>query len=81
MITPLLTQLTYEGLVDELVGIKNCERPSYPPFRIIIDEVFSLCGTASVCSCAPYRSRHSANCRPVNFPYRPWSCSRSDTSG
>lgn len=25
MITPLLTQLTYEGLVDELVGIKNCE--------------------------------------------------------
>lgn len=27
MITPLLTQLTYQGLVDELVGIKNCERP------------------------------------------------------
>ena len=25
MITPLLTQLTYEGLVDELIGIKNCE--------------------------------------------------------
>uniref|UniRef100_A0A8H8CP98 Sec1-like protein n=1 Tax=Psilocybe cubensis TaxID=181762 RepID=A0A8H8CP98_PSICU len=25
MITPLLTQLTYEGLVDELVGIKNCK--------------------------------------------------------
>ena len=25
MITPLLTQLTYEGLIDELVGIKNCE--------------------------------------------------------
>jgi hypothetical protein len=24
MITPLLTQLTYEGLIDELVGIKNC---------------------------------------------------------
>ena len=24
MITPLLTQLTYEGLVDELIGIKNC---------------------------------------------------------
>jgi vacuolar protein sorting-associated protein 33A len=23
MITPLLTQLTYEGLVDELIGIKN----------------------------------------------------------
>ena len=28
MITPLLTQLTYEGLVDELIGIKNCKRPS-----------------------------------------------------
>ena len=27
MITPLLTQLTYEGLVDELIGIKNCEFP------------------------------------------------------
>lgn len=25
MITPLLTQLTYEGLIDELIGIKNCE--------------------------------------------------------
>lgn len=24
MITPLLTQLTYEGLVDEILGIKNC---------------------------------------------------------
>jgi Proteins involved in synaptic transmission and general secretion, Sec1 family len=23
MITPLLTQLTYEGLIDELIGIKN----------------------------------------------------------
>jgi hypothetical protein len=25
MVTPLLTQLTYEGLIDELIGIKNCE--------------------------------------------------------
>lgn len=24
MVTPLLTQLTYEGLIDELIGIKNC---------------------------------------------------------
>ncbi|KAI0049280.1 Sec1-like protein [Auriscalpium vulgare] len=24
MITPFLTQLTYEGLIDEVVGIKNC---------------------------------------------------------
>jgi hypothetical protein len=25
MITPLLTQLTYEGLIDELIGIEHCE--------------------------------------------------------
>ena len=24
MISPLLTQLTYEGLIDELIGLKNC---------------------------------------------------------
>lgn len=24
MVTPLLTQLTYEGLINELIGIKNC---------------------------------------------------------
>ena len=29
MITPLLTQLTYEGLIDELVGIKNCKHFFY----------------------------------------------------
>jgi hypothetical protein len=25
MITPLLTQLTYEGLIDEIVHVKNCK--------------------------------------------------------
>ena len=25
MVTPLCTQLTYEGLVDEVMGIKNCK--------------------------------------------------------
>lgn len=25
MITPMLTQLTYEGLIDEFLGIKNCK--------------------------------------------------------
>lgn len=25
MITPMLTQLTYEGLIDEFIGVKNCE--------------------------------------------------------
>jgi hypothetical protein len=26
MITPLLTQLTYEGLIDEVIHIRNCKR-------------------------------------------------------
>jgi len=39
MITPLLTQLTYEGLIDELVGIKNCERPSRSSSKITIDHI------------------------------------------
>lgn len=26
MVTPMCTQLTYEGLVDEVIGIRNCER-------------------------------------------------------
>ncbi|KAH7886208.1 Sec1-like protein [Phlebopus sp. FC_14] len=25
MITPLLTQLTYQGLIEELIGVKNCQ--------------------------------------------------------
>jgi hypothetical protein len=25
MITPFLTQLTYEGLIDEIIHIKNCK--------------------------------------------------------
>jgi hypothetical protein len=25
LVTPLCTQLTYEGLIDEVIGIKNCE--------------------------------------------------------
>lgn len=40
MITPLLTQLTYEGLIDELVGIKNCEQPLECPLRVILDGGF-----------------------------------------
>ena len=27
MITPLCTQLTYEGLIDEVFGIHNCKEP------------------------------------------------------
>lgn len=33
MITPLLTQLTYQGLIDEVVGIKNCTSPPPSPLR------------------------------------------------
>lgn len=38
MITPLLTQLTYEGLIDEVVHIRNCKRLAIP----IIHE-FDVC--------------------------------------
>jgi hypothetical protein len=30
LITPFLTQLTYEGLLDEYFGIKNCEYDKKP---------------------------------------------------
>jgi hypothetical protein len=26
MVTPLLTQLTHEGLIDEVIGVKNCTK-------------------------------------------------------
>ena len=35
MVTPLLTQLTYEGLIDEVIGVKNCEHPSLPINRAL----------------------------------------------
>ena len=81
MITPLLTQLTYEGLVDELVGIKNCKRPSRSPSGTIIDQIFSLRRTSTVRPRATDRPGRSTNCWPVDFPSRPWPCSRSDKSG
>lgn len=31
LVTPLCTQLTYEGLVDEMIGIKNCSFPLLLP--------------------------------------------------
>lgn len=31
MITPLLTQLTFEGLIDEVVHIRNCKRLATTP--------------------------------------------------
>jgi vacuolar protein sorting-associated protein 33A len=52
MITPLLTQLTYEGLIDELLGIKNCEWPDFVPW-ITVEMTSSTCGTSFVSSLAP----------------------------
>ena len=78
MITPLLTQLTYEGLVDELIGIKNCEYPSHPPSEIIINKISSLCRAAAIRTCTPDRSGRATNCQLVDFPYRPRPCSRTD---
>ena len=31
MITPLLTQLTYEGLIDEVIRIRHCKYPIVSP--------------------------------------------------
>jgi vacuolar protein sorting-associated protein 33A len=28
MVTPFCTQLTYEGLIDEYIGIKHCALPN-----------------------------------------------------
>jgi hypothetical protein len=30
-VTPLMTQLTYEGLIDETIGIQNCKQPNTLP--------------------------------------------------
>lgn len=27
LVTPLCTQLTYEGLIDEIMGVKHCKSP------------------------------------------------------
>lgn len=29
MVTPMCTQLTYEGLLDEIIGIRNCKHPLF----------------------------------------------------
>jgi hypothetical protein len=38
IITPLLTQLTYEGLIDELIGIKNCEYLELNLSRVVTEQ-------------------------------------------
>ena len=30
LVTPMCTQLTYEGLIDEVIGIKNCKSLFHP---------------------------------------------------
>ena len=36
MVTPMCTQLTYEGLIDEIIGVNNCKKYSFSPFYIIL---------------------------------------------
>lgn len=37
LVTPLCTQLTYEGLVDEVIGIKNCQSlPALARFNLTV---------------------------------------------
>ena len=49
MITPLLTQLTYEGLIDELLGIKNCVSSLHSYLLTMqTDTMASACGAPCV---------------------------------
>ena len=61
MISPLLTQLTYEVLIDELIGIKNCEC-SLPCRVVDVPLSFSVQRTSS------FLSRYSI---PPPHPIRP----------
>lgn len=68
MITPLLTQLTYEGLIDELVGIKNCEHLLTCPPGVSVNHIISICGATAICACTSDRSRRPADCGPIESP-------------
>ncbi|KAF8203998.1 Sec1-like protein [Pholiota molesta] len=78
MITPLLTQLTYEGLVDELIGIKNSHVEL--PLSLLAPPTAGPSNTAST-STAPAASlfllfseeRHQEK-TPSNHSYRPSFC-------
>jgi len=47
MITPLLTQLTYEGLIDEVVHITNCKALSVT-LNLSFTYPFSACRGSSI---------------------------------
>ena len=56
MITPLMTQLTYEGLIDEKYNIKNCKRIG--SFRVTCPQFFTCSsGGTPCCAVHGYRSR------------------------
>ncbi|KDR85656.1 hypothetical protein GALMADRAFT_218752 [Galerina marginata CBS 339.88] len=59
MITPLLTQLTYEGLVDELIGIKNSHVEL--PLSLLTPPTAGASNTASTSTSPP----SGANAIPV----------------
>jgi hypothetical protein len=52
MVTPLLTQLTYEGLIDELIGLKHCNF-LHPSNIHHLTSVFSPRPIASISSDSP----------------------------
>ncbi|RUS24524.1 Sec1-like protein, partial [Jimgerdemannia flammicorona] len=44
LVTPLCTQLTYEGLIDEVIGIKHCELVGYTVVLAFVELDSSLVG-------------------------------------
>ena len=68
MITPLLTQLTYEGLIDELIGIKNCEY--IPSFRLIYSliDLLNRPGRIAYILGITSHSRTRQPCSPCRIP-------------
>jgi len=57
-VTPLLTQLTYEGLIDEKFGIKNSKSLHFPGIPVLLPCVFNM-----VNSCHSFGgTRYRFNC-------------------
>jgi len=69
MITPLLTQLTYEGLIDELIGIKNGMLLTKIGTTDIKTATTSPCGTTSIAFDAAIGSGTIESCCSFNFAH------------
>ncbi|KAF7337688.1 Vacuolar protein sorting-associated protein 33A [Mycena sanguinolenta] len=61
MITPLLTQLTYEGLIDELIGVKN----SHVELPVSLLTPPAPAGAASTSTAAPESSQATSTLKRV----------------